>query len=385
MRGEQVTPGEEPEEQEVTRSHAQFVEVRAREPDAGGARILAHDRFDAHPVPPRVSSRQDEPPGENSGCGPQVEKEPDRAVDWAGDEMGSGAQLVQEGDEDRDIGREVKPVPDLVGEPCPQKARTAEPDGDERDGADKCEKHVRVVLQDRDQLGPRHRTVEQFAADDHGHDVGDDEQHHGRAEGSVPEHELVEPDRPLEPGNPGDEQHLRAHQVGRDHSAQFAERRGEGGRRGGGGRRHARPPHPEDDHAAGHQDDPHDARMAALLARARSANADAARGRDRAHVRAPIRCGLLKGPLHRSSQPVSSRILDRPPVRLHVSLGIPKDAPSPPDRSSPSRAGQRSKRRRRSGSPSPVCAQRSRPRRLPRRRATRRGRSTSRRHAPAIS
>ena len=262
VRRAQVPPRDETEQQEVARPHAQPVDVGAGEPDAVEAVPLGDDGGDAHPALPGVHRGEDEPPGQHSGRGAEVERDPEHAVERVRHEMRAGAQLVQEGEEDRDVGGDMQPVPDLVRQLRPDQAGAAQPDRQEREGADERGEHVGVGVVDVPELVPRRGLVDHFRPEHDEDDVHDDEEDDGCAERPVPGHELVESDRVLEPRDARDQQHLVADQQGADHPAQLTDR-GDRVRRGGGEvRRHAGPPHPEHHDDARHEHDAHRARTA---------------------------------------------------------------------------------------------------------------------------
>ena len=232
MRRPPVTAGEEAPEEELAGLRVHAVELATADAERGHAGPLLDDVDDPHPVPERRDERGEHAPGEggerDKGEDPPV---PRRA--GVQREVAAGRDLVEPGERDARVRRQVHRVPELVGESPPHDHERAPADREEQERTDRRGDHAgeRSAPHHCPELVAERAVRRHRVALDLQHDVDDHEVDAEVAVPAVPLRQAVEAGEPLEHRQPREQHDLHEREIRADETGEPGRPREQVGRR----------------------------------------------------------------------------------------------------------------------------------------------------------
>ena len=218
---------EEPPEEELPRARVQPFEPAAADAQRDDVGAFQHDLLHAQPEHERAHERLRHPEDDEQRERGDEQRPPVVGGDRMHGQLVAGRDLVEPAQRDGGVGGEVHRVPPLVRQPPPHDHQRGDDDDDEQRRPDGGGDHPGIAAeQPRHFL--RHRDpVHRRVADRDQHDVGEDQVEHELAVAPVPHRQPVEADEPLEPRQPGEQQHLDEREVGAEEPGDPAQAGGE--------------------------------------------------------------------------------------------------------------------------------------------------------------
>ncbi len=188
---------------------------------------LRHDGLDLQLVPVRAPDRQGESEDHDGGHRAAVEAHPVELPVVGGGELLADPELVRQGEADAEVGVEVDQVPRLVPQLAPGRPDRQADDRDQQHGPGGRQQHAGVVRDEVPGLVEQARVDLLGVPQDDQRDVHHHQPERGETDQPVPAGQHILAVGPLDPRDPGHQQHLQDQQVRRDQAGQPPDRDGD--------------------------------------------------------------------------------------------------------------------------------------------------------------